>query len=105
MEKMDIFHILYHGIVISVDSFLIKFSVNLYIVFLNKTNSQVSPKKMSKRDNYLSWEDYFMGIATLSAQRSKDPNTQVGTCIVDSRNRIVGIFHFKIRFLYNLGMG
>ena len=45
----------------------------------------------SKRAGYLSWEQYFMGVAMLSAQRSKDPNTQVGTCIVDQRKRIVAI--------------
>ena len=44
-----------------------------------------------KRDNYLSWGDYFMGIAILSAQRSKDPNSQVGACIVNADNKIVGI--------------
>ncbi len=44
-----------------------------------------------KRDDYLSWEQYFMGVALLSAQRSKDPNTQVGSCIVDRRKRIVAI--------------
>ena len=35
-----------------------------------------------KRENYLSWDEYFMGIALLSAQRSKDPGTQVGACSV-----------------------
>ncbi len=44
-----------------------------------------------KRDNYLSWEEYFMGIAILSARRSKDPGTQVGACIVNSGNRIVSV--------------
>lgn len=44
-----------------------------------------------KRDNYLSWEEYFMGIAILSARRSKDPGTQVGACIVNSENRIVSV--------------
>ena len=44
-----------------------------------------------KRSDYLSWEDYFMAVAFLSAQRSKDPSHQVGACIVDSENRIVGI--------------
>jgi dCMP deaminase len=39
-----------------------------------------------KRENYLKWEDYFMGVAELSAQRSKDPNTQVGACIVNPKN-------------------
>jgi len=46
---------------------------------------------VKKRANYLSWDEYFMGIAILSAQRSKDPNTQVGACIVDQNKKIVGI--------------
>ena len=46
---------------------------------------------LAKRKGYLSWDDYFMGVALLSAQRSKDPNTQVGACIVDPRNKIVGV--------------
>jgi dCMP deaminase len=44
-----------------------------------------------KRSGYLSWDDYFMAVAMLSAQRSKDPNTQVGACIVNDRKRIVGV--------------
>lgn len=44
-----------------------------------------------KRKNYLSWDEYFMGVANLSAMRSKDPNTQVGACIVNKDNRIIGI--------------
>ena len=47
--------------------------------------------KVVKREDYLSWDDYFMGIAKLSAERSKDPKTQVGACIVDDKNRIVSI--------------
>lgn len=35
-----------------------------------------------KRDNYITWDEYFMGVAILAAKRSKDPNTQVGACIV-----------------------
>ena len=42
-----------------------------------------------KRCEYISWDDYFMGVALLAAQRSKDPNTQVGACIVDEQNRIL----------------
>ena len=42
-----------------------------------------------KRDGYISWEEYFMGVALLAAERSKDPNTQVGACIVDDQNRIL----------------
>ena len=37
---------------------------------------------MAKRSDYISWDEYFMGVAILAAQRSKDPNTQVGACIV-----------------------
>ncbi len=49
-------------------------------------------KKINKqRKDYLSWEEYFMGIAKLSAMRSKDPNTQVGACIVGEDNRILSI--------------
>ncbi len=44
-----------------------------------------------KRKDYISWDEYFMGIAMLSAKRSKDPSTQVGACIVDKDNKIVGI--------------
>ena len=42
-----------------------------------------------KRQNYISWDEYFMGVAMLAAQRSKDPNTQVGACIVSSDNIII----------------
>lgn len=49
-------------------------------------------EKINKqRKNYLSWDEYFMSIALLSAMRSKDPNTQVGACIVSSDNRILSI--------------
>ena len=44
---------------------------------------------MDKRQGYISWDEYFMGVALLAAQRSKDPNTQVGACIVDGQNRIL----------------
>ncbi len=43
------------------------------------------------RSDYISWQDYFMGIAKLSAMRSKDPVTQVGACIVDKNNKIVSM--------------
>lgn len=43
------------------------------------------------RQDYISWEEYFMGIAQLSALRSKDPNTQVGACIVDENHKVVSI--------------
>ncbi|MBO4327589.1 MAG: dCMP deaminase family protein [Clostridia bacterium] len=44
-----------------------------------------------KRADYISWDEYFMGIAMLSAKRSKDPNTGVGACIVDCDNRILSL--------------
>ncbi len=47
--------------------------------------------KDTKRDDYLSWDEYFMALAILSSLRSKDPNSQVGACIVNEGNRIVGI--------------
>ena len=40
-----------------------------------------------KRKDYLSWDEYFMGLAILSSMRSKDPSTQVGACIVDKNNK------------------
>ena len=42
-----------------------------------------------KRADYISWDEYFMGIAMLAAKRSKDPNTQVGACIVSPDNIII----------------
>ena len=41
-----------------------------------------------KRSDYISWDEYFMGVALLAAKRSKDPNTQVGACIV-SEDKII----------------
>lgn len=43
------------------------------------------------RKDYLSWDEYFMAVAKLSAMRSKDPHTQVGACIVSNDNRILSI--------------
>uniref|UniRef100_A0A4X2M5N9 Deoxycytidylate deaminase n=1 Tax=Vombatus ursinus TaxID=29139 RepID=A0A4X2M5N9_VOMUR len=44
-----------------------------------------------KRDDYLEWPEDFMAVSFLSAQRSKEPNFQVGACIVNAENKIVGI--------------
>ena len=44
-----------------------------------------------KRTDYINWDEYFMGIALLSAQRSKDSNTQVGACIVNQEHKIVSV--------------
>ncbi len=46
---------------------------------------------MPKRKDYLSWDEYFMGVAVLSSLRSKDPSTQVGACIVNTDHKIVGV--------------
>ena len=46
---------------------------------------------MSKRTDYLSWDEYFMGVAFLSGMRSKDPSTQVGACIIDEEKKIIGM--------------
>lgn len=46
---------------------------------------------MGKREDHISWDEYFMGVALLSSMRSKDPNTQVGACIVNRDRRIVGV--------------
>ena len=44
-----------------------------------------------KRQQVISWDEYFMGLAHLSALRSKDPSTQIGACIVDGNNKVVSI--------------
>jgi Deoxycytidylate deaminase len=44
-----------------------------------------------KRKDYISWDEYFMGVAHLASFRSKDPNTQVGACIVSDDNKILSI--------------
>jgi len=46
---------------------------------------------MAKRKDYISWDEYFMGVAELSARRSKDPGTQVGACIVSPSNKIISM--------------
>lgn len=45
----------------------------------------------NKRQDYLSWDEYFMGIAQLTSMRSKDPNTQVGACIASEDNRVLSV--------------
>ena len=52
--------------------------------WLRKTMSE-------KRKDYISWDEYFMGVAHLAALRSKDPNTQVGACIVSTDNKILSM--------------
>lgn len=45
----------------------------------------------NKREDYISWDEYFMGVAKLSGMRSKDPSTQVGCCIVSQNNKILSM--------------
>lgn len=69
-------------------------SGNLLVIFMTMENNSNRVKERyatKKRTDYISWEEYFMAVAFLSAQRSKDPNTQVGACIVSQDNKIVGI--------------
>jgi dCMP deaminase len=47
--------------------------------------------KSAKRRDYINWDEYFMGVAHLSGMRSKDPNTQVGACIVSNDNKILSM--------------
>lgn len=46
---------------------------------------------MPKREQYINWDEYFMGIALLSGERSKDPSSQVGACIVSQDNKILSM--------------
>ncbi len=48
-------------------------------------------ENLRKREDYISWDEYFMGVAELSGMRSKDPNTQVGACIVSDDNKILSM--------------
>eukprot|EP01064_Diplonema_japonicum_P038942 TRINITY_DN9627_c1_g2_i1.p1 TRINITY_DN9627_c1_g2~~TRINITY_DN9627_c1_g2_i1.p1 ORF type:complete len:250 (+),score=49.19 TRINITY_DN9627_c1_g2_i1:83-751(+) len=50
-----------------------------------------SEGKSGPRDDYITWDEYFMSVAVLSGHRSKDPNRQVGACIINKDKRIVGI--------------
>jgi len=52
---------------------------------------EIYPEKILAREEYINWDEYFMGVAILSSKRSKDPSTQVGACIVDENNKIVGV--------------
>lgn len=56
-----------------------------------KYNVEDTEHKTPKRQEYLSWDDFFMSVALLSAKRSKDPSTPTGACIVDDEYRVIGI--------------
>ena len=62
----------------------------------NTGNIQIAPVSAAsdlnhKREGYLTWDEYFMGIALLTAMRSKDPSSQVGACIVSPENKILSL--------------
>ena len=59
-------------------------------VFLEQNSGEVTYMG-DKRTDYISWDEYFMGVAKLSGMRSKDPNTQVGCCIVSQDNKILSM--------------
>lgn len=63
----------------------------LYILDLSCHLCISSRNVDQKREDYLEWPEYFMAVAFLSAMRSKDPVSQVGACIVNPENRIVGV--------------
>ena len=52
-----------------------------------------------KRADYITWDEYFMGVALLSGRRSKDPSTQVGACIVSQDNKILSMGYNSQIFL------
>ena len=60
-------------------------------LLLKEANYDVLKGSLAKNQNYLSWDDYFLAASCLTSKRSKDPNTQVGACIVDENKRIVGL--------------
>ncbi|XP_041969183.1 deoxycytidylate deaminase [Aricia agestis] len=51
----------------------------------------INSQSVKKREDYIDWQEYFMAIAFLAAKRSKDPSYQVGACVVNKDNKIVGI--------------
>ena len=56
-----------------------------------------------KRQDYISWDEYFMGVAKLAGLRSKDPNSQVGSCIVSPDNKILSIGYNGFPTMYSHG--
>ena len=61
----------------------------------NTNRKQMDPRAAyaatHKREGYLTWDEYFMGVAMLSGMRSKDPHSQVGACIVSEDNKILSM--------------
>ena len=71
------------------------YSFGQYFLLLYTATKEVIRKffrnSFMKKTDYLKWDEYFMAIAMLSAQRSKDPSTGVGACIVGEDNRILSL--------------
>ena len=67
------------------------FRVHAFSPCSSQPVTQQASAATGKREDYLPWSEYFMAVAFLSAQRSKDPNSQVGACIVNPEKKIVGI--------------
>ncbi|EOA25308.1 hypothetical protein CARUB_v10018623mg [Capsella rubella] len=65
--------------------------ISTEIAAISRKFQSLDPFSPLKRKGYLSWDDYFMAIAFLSAERSKDPNRQVGACLVSQNGVILGI--------------
>ncbi|XP_063366067.1 deoxycytidylate deaminase [Cydia amplana] len=57
----------------------------------NMSLQNINSRVQKKREDYIDWRDYFMATAFLAAKRSKDPSSQVGACVVNKDNKIVGI--------------
>jgi dCMP deaminase len=66
-------------------------SLEARALLMKEANYDPVTAKNIKRTDSISWPDYFMAMAFLTAQRSKDPNTQVGACIVDAEQKIIGL--------------
>ncbi|KRX96757.1 Deoxycytidylate deaminase, partial [Trichinella pseudospiralis] len=62
-----------------------------YLIFVTIFFICLMHSANQKREDYISWTDYFMGVALLSSKRSKDPIMQEGACIVNSDNHIIGV--------------
>ena len=67
-----------------------KYEIKDKIMNSGNQNEKIRPRE-GKRKDYISWDEYFMGVAHLSGMRSKDPNTQVGACIVSMDNKILSM--------------
>ena len=63
----------------------------MQIIWKHAIMKHISEVNKMKRSDVLTWDEYFMGLAHLSAKRSKDPNTQVGAAIVNDQHKVVSI--------------